>query len=134
MAVTEAQAQPTPPQRGAAKTKAASKKTTLDADVAMPGFVAPGDAPFDTVDPDEIATSVSPHKGEAGKKGFGVVNAVLPLERIPGNMTPEEVRAYNGLDEDGGERVETYEVPGPTGKPVKVTHNIDTGETEVSGS
>jgi hypothetical protein len=116
MAVTAGQAK-------AANPEAATHKTTLDNDITMPSKVAPGDGPFDTTDPTEHATSVSPDKGAAALKGFGVVNAVLPLPHPPAGLPPKVER--------GEDRTETYEVTGPDGKPVTVKHNIDTGETSV---
>ncbi len=91
-------------------------KTKLDTDVSMPQVTVPGDGPHDTTDPSERATSTTPDKGAAGQAGFGVVNAVVPLPPVP--AVPA-----------GKARTETYEVAGPDGKPVKVTHNLDTGET-----
>lgn len=117
MAVTAAQANPTPEKR----TSRAKKQTTLDEAVDAPGVVEPGDAPFDTTDPDEFATSVTPDKGAAAKAGYGVVNAVTILP----------VREAARQERAGGDRSETYEVTGPDGKAVKVTRNIDTGETNV---
>ncbi len=117
MAVTAAQANPVPPK----KERAAKKQTTLDEAVDAPGVVEPGDAPFDTTDPEEFATSVTPDKGAAAKAGYGVVNAVTILP----------VREVQRAERQGGDRTETYEVTGPDGKPVKVTRNIDTGETNV---
>lgn len=116
MAVTSAQANPAPESK-----KSGAKKTLTTDSVSVPSYVAPGDAPFDTVDPSEEVTSVVPDKGAAAAAGFGVVNAVLPL--------PKRERADRDSSND---RIETYEVPGPDGKPVKVTHNIDTGETSTS--
>lgn len=95
-----------------------SRKTLTTDSVSVPSFVAPGDAPYDTVDPSEEVTSVSPDKGAAALAGFGVVNAVLPL--------PKRKTAERDSSQD---RIETYEVDGPDGKPVKITHNIDSGET-----
>ena len=127
MAVTGAQAKPATP------VGAEAGETRLDDNVSMPSKVAPGDGPFDTTDPTEIATSVSPDKAAAAAKGFGVVNAVLPLERIPGHASPEDVRKLNG--EGGGKsaaRTEEYDVVGPDGSLVRVKHNLDTGETSTS--
>lgn len=105
-----------------------TRRTLLDDQVDMPGYVAPGDGPFDTVDPAEHATSVSPDKGNAAREGFGVVNAVLP---IPDPSGREQAQAKAAKDRDGGQdRTETYEVTGPDGKPVKIKHNLDTGETQ----
>jgi hypothetical protein len=126
MAVTNAQAEQKPP------VAAAAQKTTLDSDVSKPGVVAPGDAPFDTVDATEIATSVRGDKMSAGLAGFGVVNAVVKLDRIPGHLSPEDVAKFNGGPDGGGERSETYQAVSPDGKIVTVNHNIDTGETSVS--
>lgn len=125
MAVTGAQA------KAVAPVQAKAQDTTLDNDVTKPGVVAPGDAPFDTVDPTEIATSVSPDKAAAALAGSGVVNAVLPLKQIPGHMSPEDVAKWNGTA-DSGERTETYQAVDPQGKVVSVKHNLDTGETSVS--
>lgn len=103
--------------------KPGKRRTLLNEDVSMPGFVAPGDGPHDTVDPAEHASSVTPDKGAAARKGFGVVNAVVP-------MPPP---ASSGMAKsDGEDRVESYEVPGPDGKPVRVTHNLETGETSAA--
>ena len=74
MAVTNAQANPKPEPR-----KAGKKLTTLDEDVSKPQVTEPGDAPFDTLDPNERATSTTPDKGAAARAGFGVVNAVTIL-------------------------------------------------------
>lgn len=126
MATTGAQSKASQP--AAAK----AKETRLDNDVSMPGYVAPGDGPFDTTDPTEIATSVSPDKAAAAAKGFGVVNAVLPLETIPGYVKPADRAKITGQgDGDGGERTEEYDVVGPDGSLVRVTHNLETGETSV---
>jgi hypothetical protein len=113
MAVTNAQAS-----EGKGSGKSGTPKTLLNDDVTMPSYVAPGDGPYDTVDPTERATSVTPDKGAAALKGFGVVNAVVPLPPLP---KPER--------DSSEDRIETYEAVGPDGKPVKITHNIDTGET-----
>lgn|SRR3954447_4540486 len=112
-----------------AKPDETKARTTLDDDVTMPSKVEPGDGPYDTTDPTEIATSVSPDKAAAARAGFGVVNAVLPLETVPGNVRPEDRAKINGTDSGDGERSETYDVLGPDGKLVTVTHNIETGET-----
>jgi hypothetical protein len=134
MAVTKAQSEagpaPVPSEGGPAPVDAPKQQTRLDSDVSKPGNVAPGEAPYDTTDPYEIASSVSPDKGAAAAAGFGVVNAVQKLDRIPGSLTPEEVAEWNG--ESGGEqRSETYQAVGPDGKIVTVKHNLETGETSV---
>jgi len=112
-----------------AKPDETKARTTLDDDVTMPSKVEPGDGPYDTTDPTEIATSVSPDKAAAARAGFGVVNAVLPLETVPGNVRPDDRAKLNGDDSDSGGRSETYDVVGPDGKLVTVTHDLETGET-----
>ncbi len=120
MAVTAAQGK-------GASAKTDSKRTLLDDHVNMPGFVAPGDGPFDTVDPSEHATSVSPDKGSAARAGFGVVNGVLP---IPDPSGREQALARAAGGDDSTDRIETYEATGPDGKPVRITRNIETGESK----
>jgi hypothetical protein len=127
MAVTKAQDEVAP-----APADAPLQQTRLDSDVSMPGNVAPGEAPYDTTDATEIATSVSPDKATAALAGFGVVNAVKKLDRIPGHLSPDDVAKFNGASGDGGERTENYQAVTPDGKLVSVTHNINTGETSVS--
>lgn len=95
-------------------------ETRLDSDATKPSTVAPGDAPADTTDPDERASTVVPDKGAAAEAGYGTVNAVVPL------ATPEKVAERKRED-----RVEEYEQVGPDGKVVRVKHNIDTGETSI---
>jgi hypothetical protein len=113
-----------------AKPNETKARTTLDDDITMPSKVEPGDGPYDTTDPTEIATSVSPDKAAAARAGFGVVNAVLPLETVPGFVRPDDRAKLNGDDTgDGGGRSETYDVVGPDGKLVTVTHDLETGET-----
>ena len=99
---------------------AAKGKTRLSDDVTKPSQTAPGEAPADTMDPEEMATSVTPDKAAAAKAGYGSVNAVVPRPRRP---KPER--------DTSNDRTESYEVPGPTGEPVKVTRNLETGESTV---
>lgn len=115
MAETAAQAHPEKQSR-----RKSEHRTVLDHDVTKPSTVAPGDAPFDTTDATERASSVTPDKASAARAGFGTVNAVVPL--------PEPEREERNSGED---RVEKYKQHGPDGKLVSVTHNIDTGETSV---
>lgn len=105
-----------------------SRTTTLDSDVSMPGYVAPGDGPHDTVVATEHASSATPDKANAAQQGFGVVNAVVPIPDPSGRAA-----AVARAQEEAGSRVEEYEVPGPTGLPVRVRHDLDTGATEVVG-
>lgn len=96
------------------------KQTTLDSDITKPQVTEPGDAPFDTTDPTERASSVMPDFAAAAQAGHGVVNAVVPLPK----------REDNPDSEKKADRVETYHAQRPDGTWVKVTHNLDTGETD----
>lgn len=98
------------------------KKTTLDADLDKPQVTEPGDAPADTTDPTERASSATPDKGAAAQAGHGTVNAVVPVD----SATAEAPRRSRKKD-----RVETYEAVKPDGTTVTVEHNIDTGESRI---
>lgn len=95
------------------------KTTRLSSDLTKPQPTAPGDAPADTYDPKERATSARPDKAAAAADGNLTVNAVVKAGDIPDN-TPT------------GTRTETYTTYLPDGTPVEVTHNYDTGETTVA--
>ena len=98
---------------------AGTNGTVTTESVSVPSEVQPGDTPFDTTDPTERVTSIdNPDKGAAAAAGFGTVNAVLPL--------PEPERPKQ---QQGQARTEKYDVLGPDGKYVSVSHNIETGET-----
>lgn len=91
----------------------------LSADVTKPQPTGSGDAPADTMDPKERAVSVRPDKAAAAAEGHQTVNAVVPGEPIPTEEAPTETRT------------ETYLVHKPDGTTAQVTHNYDTGKTEV---
>lgn len=97
----------------------APKTTRLSSDVTKPQPTDPGDAPADTYDPKERASSVRPDKAAAAAAGHQTVNAVAKVGDIP-DAAPT------------GTRSETYTRVGPDGKEVTVTHNYDTGETTVA--
>jgi hypothetical protein len=97
---------------------AARKETRLDSDVTKPSVTQPGDGPADTTDPNERATSITPQPGDEALK-VGTVNAVKPLPKV-------EEPARTGKD-----RTETYKAVRPDGTEVTVTHNLETGESEV---
>ena len=103
----------------ASSTPAQPTETRLDEDTTKPATVAPGDAPHDTTDPAERATSVIPSQLSPEAIAEGTVNAVQP---IPAPETPDE--------ETPDERVEEYDQTLPNGKTVRVRHNLDTGTTE----
>jgi hypothetical protein len=98
--------------------KQEEQRTTLDSDVTKPSVTQPGDGPADTTDPNERASSVIPRPGEEALR-VGTVNAVLPVEQ-------PAAAARKGED-----RVEQYEATRPDGTTVTVTHNIETGESQV---
>lgn len=99
--------------------------TTLDDHIDAPSVTAPGDGPADTLDPSEVAISVTPDKAAAAKAGYQTVNAVVKAPDRRGRR-----RAGDPKDKPA-ERTETYEVEGPDGEPVTVTRNIETGECKV---
>lgn len=97
----------------------APKTTRLSNVVTAPQPTDPGDAPADTYDPKERASSARPDKAAAAAAGHQTVNAVVKSGTVPDN-TPTGIRS------------ETYTATGPDGATVWVTHNYDTGETTVS--
>jgi hypothetical protein len=93
-------------------------ETKLDDNVTEPSTVQPGDAPADTTDPTEEASTVIPQpSAEALKQG--TVNAVLPVTR-------DKKTGSKGKD-----RVEEYDAVKPDGSTVRVRRNIETGESEI---
>ncbi|OJX72825.1 hypothetical protein [Leifsonia sp. 71-9] len=97
-------------------------ETTLDDNVEELSTVAPGDAPADTTDPTEHASTVVPQpSAEALKQG--TVNGVLPVE--PATTAP--AAAVDAKDH----RVEEYDAVKPDGSKVRIKHNIDLGTTEI---
>jgi len=95
--------------------------TTLDSDTTKPSVTAPGDGPADTTDPTEFATSVTPQPGDEAVAA-GTVNAVKPV--------PKKAAAKSSTKP----RTEKYTAARPDGSEVKVTRNIETGETTVDES
>lgn len=94
--------------------------TKLDSHLDKPSVTQPGDGPADTTDPAERASSANPDKGAAAKAGYGTVNAVVKIGR-------EEPAAGSGKP-----RSETYQATAPDGRTVKVTRNVETGESKTS--
>lgn len=99
---------------------AAPKTTRLSNDLTKPQPTAAGDAPADTWDPKERASSAKPDKGAAAAAGHQTVNAVVPVDPIPTPAPPVE-----------GGRTETYTAYDAQGNEVDITHNVDTGATTV---
>lgn len=104
----------------AARTKAGANptETKLDDNVTEPSTVAPGDAPHDTTDPTEHASTVTPQPSAQALKE-GTVNGTLKLDGPP--------VAESG-DED---RIEEYDAVKPDGTVVRIRHNIDKATTEI---
>lgn len=100
----------------------ATTKTTLDKDVTKPQKTAPGDAPHDTTDPTERASTVVPTPGPEAL-ATGVVNGAVPLPALPDQSAPA-----------GDPRIEEYDDLSPDGKTVRVQHNLETGATRVAPS
>ena len=94
--------------------------TTLDSDVTKPSVTEPGDGPADTVDPTEIASTVTPVPGPEAFAA-GTVNGVVKTGEIPEAAVVDEKE----------HRIEEYDATKPDGSVVRVRHNIDTGETSV---
>lgn len=94
------------------------KETRLDDNVTEPSTVAPGDAPADTTDPTERATSVTPAPSDQALKE-GTVNAV---RKLPATTAERDASK---------DRWEEYDATRPDGTVVRVRHNLDTGETSV---
>lgn len=97
-------------------TKKQPKTTRLSDDVTKPQPTDAGDAPADTFDEKERATSVPADKKAAAKAGHATVNAVIPGEPI----TEEEPTSQG--------RTETYTVYDNDNKAVEVTRDLDTGK------
>ncbi|MDV8066394.1 Ig-like domain-containing protein [Rhodococcus sp. IEGM 1366] len=93
------------------------KTTTLaDDTLDAPQKTSPGDAPADTYDPKERASSAAPDKAAAAAAGHQTVNAVKLVGTIPDNAPT-------------GTRTEVYDAPRPDGTKVSVIRNVDTGVT-----
>mgnify|MGYP001758789161 FL=1 len=97
------------------------RTTKLSNDVTKPQPTKPGDAPADTWDEKERATSVTPDKKAAAEAGHQSVNAVVKSGEVK-----EETPA--------GDRTETYTAYDGAGNKVTMTHNYDTGVTSVKAA
>ncbi len=98
------------------------EETRLDDFNDAPSTVVPGEAPYDTKDPLERATTVLPDIGAAVRAGHRTVNVAIPLPE------PEQVRESEEED-----RYERYEVQHPSGRYVVVERNMETGESRALG-
>lgn len=95
------------------------RTTRLSTDNTKPQPTAPGDAPADTYDPKEKASSVTPDKKAAAEAGYQSVNAVTKVGDYPD-------------DAPTGDRTETYTAYDGQGNPVQIVHNYDTGVTSIA--
>src|SRR5690625_651958 len=100
-------------------TKKQPKTTRLSDDVTKPQPTDAGDAPADTFDEKERATSVRPDKSAAAAAGHKTVNAVVPAEPIADDAPTSQGRT------------ETYTIYDNDNQPIEVTRDLDTGETTV---
>ena len=96
------------------------KTTRLSSDVTNPQPPAAGHAPAHTYDPKERAPSGPADKAAAAADGHQTVNAVVPGDPVPTPTPPT-----------GGVRVDTYTAYDNDNNPVEVSHDVDTGETEI---
>lgn len=96
------------------------KTTRLSNDVTAPQPTASGDAPADTWDANERASSVRPDKAAAAAAGHQTVNAVVKAGEVSTDAPA------------GGTRTETYTAFKEDGSKVTVTRDLDTGETTVA--
>lgn len=93
-------------------------ETKLDDNVTEPSTVQAGDAPADTTDPTERASTVTPRPSAAALKE-GTVNGVLPI--------PKKSKAKSSEKD----RFEEYDAVKPNGEVVHIKRNIESGETSV---
>lgn len=108
-------------------------ETRLDEHIDAPATTAPGDAPADTTDPTERASTVGGDKAAAARAGHLTVNAAVPIdtEKQLAGVAISKAMADEGDGDSNGNRIEEYPATRPDGTQVRVRHNLDTGETEL---
>lgn len=99
-----------------ADTSGLPTETRLDTDVHAPATNAPGDAPADTTDPDERATTITPQVPSDEALKAGTILGAVP---VPAAV----IAAQTGDGEDV--RVEEYDEVTPTGEAIRVRHILD---------
>jgi hypothetical protein len=92
------------------------EETRLDTDVHAPATNAPGDAPADTTDPTERASTISPQAPSPEALAAGTILGAVPV--------PDPVLVRSDVA-DGDVRVEEYEQLDARGLPVRVRHILD---------
>lgn len=94
-----------------AKITGGDQETHLDDNVSEPSSQVPGNAPADTTDPHERASTVIPNPSAEALKA-GTVNGVLPLPPVED-------------PEPGDVRTEEYDAVRPNGDKVRVRLYLD---------
>lgn len=89
--------------------------TRLDTDVHAPATTAPGDAPADTTDPNERASTIAPQLPSDEALAAGTILGAIPL--------PAVTVAQTGDGE--AVRIEEYDEVTPTGEAVRIRHILD---------
>lgn len=77
--------------------------------------------PADTADDSVRVSSVTPRKADEALAGNVTAAATVELPQRPA-----------ATRDDSNDRTETYTTTGPSGQPLTVTRNIETGETTVT--
>lgn len=95
-------------------------ETRLDSDVHAPATNAPGDAPADTTDPTERASTIPPQAPSAEALRAGTILGAIP---VPDDVVPTVVHGVTGAD--GEERVEEYDTVDPQGNPIRIRRFLD---------
>lgn len=104
--------------------------TRLDDYNDKPSTVQPGDAPADTKDPAERATTVGGDKLAAALAGHQTVNAAVPVDpdKFKAGLAISSAMADGQSGEGGEGRWEEYNATRPDGSVARVRRNLDTGE------
>ena len=115
----------------------ADNGTRLDDFNDKPSTVQPGDAPADTKDPEEMASTVGGDKLAAAVAGHQTVNAAVPLDPDKfrkGLAISSDLGSNADSEGDGqsGGRWEEYDLTRPDGSTAHGRRNLDTGEHHVS--
>lgn len=97
-----------------AKQGDAPKETRLDTDVNAPATTVPGDAPYDTTDPTENASTITPQVPSEEAIKAGTILGAIPVAAPAG--VP---------DADAEERTEEYDAIKPDGTKVRVRLYLD---------
>lgn len=94
-------------------------ETRLDDDVTKPATTAPGDAPADTTDASENASTRVPQPGKEAE-AVGTVNGAVPVD------APQA-----GDGDDSEDEFEEYDAYKADNSKVRVRRNLRTGASEL---